>query len=69
MKTLYVNIYKAGRVVHTATIRNDDPDFEVLRERFDGCYMRSKSQTCPVWFIGQKDHNTHFDGLKKYANK
>ena len=70
IKTLHIQIYKKGHVVHVATIRSDwkDSNYTDLAERFDGCSMRSKSQTCPIWLIGKADHYTNFNHLKKFVS-
>ena len=64
-RTLYVNLYLGGKVIHKATIRSDwkDKDYQKLDEDFPGAYIKTGSGTIPVRLLGQEYHHTDFQSL------
>jgi hypothetical protein len=71
-KSLYINLYRQGRLVHTATIRSDwrESDYKKLAEDFPDTYIKTARETIPVSYLGQAYHNTDFKSLahKQYSN-
>ena len=67
VRTLYVNLYRQSRVVHTATIRSDwqDSDYEKLAKDFPNTYIKTASGTIPVDLLGREWHHTDFQSLSR----